>query len=75
MGDKEATDIRQILPTGTVTFLFTDIEGSITLIENIRCTTKLAVLRFQLDNTAYVDATKLGRTMSLEQAITLALEE
>lgn len=35
----------------------------------------LAIIRSQLDHTAYENATKIGRTMNLEQAIALALED
>jgi class 3 adenylate cyclase len=49
------------LPSGTVTFLFTDIEGSTTIPS-------------KLDDTEYSKLSTEGRAMTTEQAMTLALE-
>lgn len=54
------------LPTGTVTFLLTDIEGSTQLWERAKA---------QLDEAAWEKAWQEGEKMSIEQAIEYALRE
>ena len=49
------------LPSGTVTFLFTDVEGSTKLLH-------------ALGADAYADAVARGRTMSTDDAIAIGFE-
>ena len=83
----------QALPTGTVTFLFTDIEGSTKLsqqypnamrekmgdhrppVEQDSVERDLAVIHSKLDDAEFTRLSADGRTMTVEQAIALPLEE
>ena len=58
------------LPTGTVTFLYTDIEGS-----TRRWERDVRALRAQLDSATLTAAWAAGRAMALDEAIAYALEE
>jgi class 3 adenylate cyclase len=69
----------QRLPTGTVTFLFTDIEGSTKLSQQYRdeMPALLAhpnVLRAQLDDITSENAYNTGGSLTVEQAIALGTE-
>ena len=58
------------LPSGTVTFLLTDVEGSTALWEEAP-----EAMRAALGKTAFAAAWAEGRAMTLEQAIAYALDE
>jgi hypothetical protein len=70
------------LPAGTVTFLFTDIEGSTTLLQRLGDRAfahrsdydrPVATIRDGLKEEAFAAAWAEGRAMTLEQAIEYAL--
>ncbi len=63
------------LPSGTVTFLFTDIEGSTRLWEQHPEAMGTARARAELDERARQRAWDEGRAMALERTIAYALEE
>jgi len=62
------------MPTGTVTFLFTDIEGSTKLAqEQIEYEKQIADLRAGLGDESFNQCWDAGKSMTMEQAIQLAL--
>ena len=71
-----------VLPSGTVTFVFTDIEGSTRLahtdllpFDRDQSERNPAALRTQLDPAAFDAAWAEGRAMTMEQAVAYALDD
>jgi class 3 adenylate cyclase len=69
--DNEEGDVAE-LPSGTVTFLLTDVEGSTALWEEAPEAMRAALARHEaLFDKAWAE----GRAMTLEQAVAYALDE
>jgi class 3 adenylate cyclase len=59
------TSVRRDLPSGTVTLLFTDIEGSTKL---------LASIRRQLGEGAVAEAWEEGRKLTVDESVAIAVD-
>ena len=67
----------EALPTGTVTFLFTDLEGSTRLWDEHPEAMKSTLARVEqaLDAHAFAEAWALGAEMTIDEAAALAHDE
>jgi class 3 adenylate cyclase len=67
--------MRSELPSGTVTFLFTDVEGSTRLLEQLGEEPYAEALsEHLLDEAAFAEAWEEGRKLSADEAVALALD-
>jgi class 3 adenylate cyclase len=67
--------MRSDLPSGTVTFLFTDVEGSTRLLHSLGAEPlrrRWYRIRAQLDEAAFAEAWGEGRKLSPDEAVALA---